>query len=176
MSTKSLLFILFLFNLSFAQDHHKFDESEWLGVWKGNLKILYPSKAQEVSMLLEISKTDTPGKYKWFTRYGEGTSALSKEYYLLSVDSEKGNWILDENNSIIIDMYYTNGCFYSLFEVQKSLLNTIYRLEEGKIKFEVLSSKTDNPNVSGKNEGDLYEVKSYPVFVVQKSVLSKERY
>lgn len=169
-----LALLIFIANLSLAQDHHNFKESEWTGKWKGSLKILYPSKVQEVPMVLEISKTDTQGKYKWFTKYGEGTSVLSKEYYMVMKDELKGSWILDEDNTILIDMYYTNNCFYSLFEVKSTLLYSVYRLEGGNLHFEVLSSKTDNPNITGKNEGELSEVKSYPVFVVQKSILTKE--
>lgn len=166
--------LIILANISIAQEHHIFVENDWIGKWKGILNILYPSKVQEVPMLLEISKTEIPGKYKWFTKYGDGTSSLSKEYYMFMKDESKGSWLLDEGNSILIDMYYTNFCFYSLFEVQNTILNSYYRLESGKLYFEVLSAKTDNPNITGKNEGGLNEVKSYPVFVVQKSVLSKD--
>jgi hypothetical protein len=173
---KKILIIVFLIiaNISFPQEHHKFVENDWIGIWKGNLNILYPSKIQEVPMQIEISKTDTHGKYKWFSKYGEGSSSISKEYFMIVKDENKGNWVIDEGNSIILDMYFTNNCFYSLFEVQNTILNSNYRLEGGKLFFEVLSAKTDTPNITGKNEGELYEVKSYPVFVVQKSVLIKE--
>jgi hypothetical protein len=157
-----------------AQNYHVFNENDWTGKWKGSLKILYPSKVQDVPMLLEISRTDAPGKYLWFTKYGEGSTTLSKEYIMEVKEESKGSWILDEGNTILLDMYYTDNCFYSLFEVQKSILNTSYRLEGGNLHFEVLSSKSDSPNITGKNEGELNEVKSYPVYVVQRAVLIKE--
>jgi len=166
------IFILLAGNI-FSQTHHTFNESDWLGTWKGTLLILYPSKVQEVEMKLEIAKTDTPDKYSWKTTYGEDSKILTKDYFIYPTDKDKGNWILDEDNSILLDFYFTNNSFYSIFEVQKTLLTSTYKLENGKLYFEIMSVKSDTPKITGKKDDKGNEVLSYPVYVVQKSELTK---
>jgi len=167
-----LLLILFItsFIQVFAQNAHEFGEDKWLGIWKGSLQIIYPSSVQSVPMSLEISKTETQGRYSWKTVYGEAPKTLEKNYFIYAKDEAKGQWILDEDNEILIDLYLADNVMYSLFEVKGSILNSIYTNNGNGIVFEVLSCKSDTPNVTGKGES---EVKSYPVFVIQKAILTR---
>lgn len=171
MRTKILL-ILFLMPCIriYAQGIHEFNEEKWLGVWKGSLQIIYPSSTQSVSISLEISKTEAPGRYSWKTVYGEAPKTLEKKYFIYAKDEAKGQWILDEDNEILIDLYLADNVFYSLFEVKGSILNSVYTNNGSSIIFEVLSCKSDTPNVTGKGDD---EVKSFPVFVIQKAVLTR---
>lgn len=170
---RKIILILFLLSLSaatYSQNYHEFSEEKWLGTWKGSLNIIYPSNTQSVPMYLEIRKTDTPGKYSWKTVYGESPKTLEKKYSIYAKDPEKGQWILDEDNNILIDVFLADNVMYTLFEVKGALLNSIYTNNGNNIVFEVLSAKSDTPNVTGTG-GD--EVKSYPVYVIQKAVLTK---
>ncbi|MDD5361486.1 MAG: hypothetical protein PHN88_05095 [Ignavibacteria bacterium] len=166
----AMLFSFLTFSFCFSQNYHAFNENDWIGTWKGSLKILYPSSVQEVTMTLEIAKTSAPGKYSWKTTYGESPKTLEKNYFLYAKDADKGQWILDEDNTIFLDVYLTDNVMYTLFEVKGSLLNSIYTLDGNNIVFEVLSSKSDTPRISGNGDD---EVKSYPVFVIQKAKLTK---
>jgi hypothetical protein len=156
--------------MGFAQNKQSFNENEWLGNWKGTLEILMAGKYNTVPMELTISKTDTPDKYGWKTSYGEGTSTLEKKYYLYVKDAERGEWILDEDNSILIDFFYGDNQFHSVFETQNILLTSRYVLKNDKISVEVLSAQKERQSKSGKGKD---EVISYPVYVIQKAELAK---
>ncbi len=170
---RKIFLLVFLFILSLAvraQNYHEFSEDKWLGTWKGTLNIIYPSSSQSVTMKLEVQKTDTPGKYSWRTVYGESPKTLEKKYYIYAKDKEKGQWILDEDNKILLDVFLADNVMYTLFEVKGALLNSIYTNNGNSIVFEVLSAKSDTPNVTGTGDD---EVKSYPVYVIQKALLIK---
>ncbi|MCE1164698.1 MAG: hypothetical protein LWX07_04755 [Bacteroidetes bacterium] len=171
MRAKILIILTFAaFAVSSAQNYHEFKEDNWLGTWKGTLNIIYPSSSQSVPMTLEVSKTETPGKYTWKTVYGESPKTLEKKYFIYAKDAEKGQWILDENNNILIDIYLADNVMYTIFEVKGALLNSVYTNSGNSIVFEVLSAKSDTPVVTGQGNE---EVKSYPVYVLQKAVLTK---
>jgi hypothetical protein len=168
-----LLIIPFLiFSSAFAQSHHNFETEKWFGTWQGILKIYYPVKLMEVPVTIEINKTHEPGKYGWKTSYDNGK--LEKNYFLITVDAEKGSYILDEDNTIKLDFYYADNTFYSVFQVEDAILTSRYTLENESIIMEVLSSNFKTPTITGKDSGDIKEVKSYPVFVTQKAILTKK--
>jgi uncharacterized protein YcnI len=165
--------ILFLFiSTAFAQSHHNFETEKWFGTWQGTLNIYYPVKLLEVPVTIEISKTHEPGKYGWKTSYDNGK--IEKSYFLLVVDAEKGSYILDEDNTIKLDYYYADNSLYSVFQVEDAILTSRYTLDNENLVMEVLSSNFKSPTITGKDSGELKEVKSYPVFVTQKAILTKK--
>lgn len=168
---KRIILILVLFSsMCFAQSKQTFNENEWLGNWKGTLNIIMAGKSNSVSMYLSICKTDKPDKYGWKTTYGEGASKLEKNYFMYPKDAERGEWILDEENTILIDFFFGDNQFHSFFETQNILLSSRYELKEDKIYAEVLTSQKEKQSKSGK---DKEEVISYPVYVIQKAELTK---
>ena len=156
--------------MGFAQNKQSFNENEWVGTWKGTLEIIMAGKYNTVPMELSITKTDTPDKYGWKASYGEGSSTLEKKYYLYVKDAERGEWILDEDNSILLDFFYGDNQFHSVFETQNILLTSRYVLKNDKISVEVLSAQEERQSKSGKGKD---EVISYPVYVIQKAELTK---
>lgn len=166
-----LLFIMLLSSASFSQNKNAFIESEWLGNWKGKLLIISAGKSSEVNMYLSISKTDTPYKYSWKTAYGEGASKLEKNYFMIAEDNENGKWVLDEDNTILIDFFFGDNQFNSYFETQNILLSSRYELKNSKIYCEVLSAQKSKSKTTGSGKN---EVISYPVYVIQKAELTRE--
>lgn len=145
----------------------------WLGEWKGKLIIYSENKVKsEVAMELHIMNTDTDGHWKWTIVYGTGEMRQERPYELILVDKEKGKYKMDEKNSIILDITYANNTFYSTFNVEKNLITAIYRLEDKKIYFEIISSDMKSPLVTGQEGDDISIVESYPVNVTQKAVLT----
>lgn len=165
-----LLFVL-ISSISFAQGKQTFNEKDWLGTWKGTLNIIMAGKFNTVPMVLSITKTETPDRYGWKTSYGEGASKLMKDYIMYVKDAERGEWILDEENTILLDFFFGDNQFHSFFETQNILLSSRYELKEGKIFAEVLSSQKGKMNKNGTGES---EVISYPVYVIQKAELKKD--
>lgn len=166
-----LISFLSLTALTFAQNKNTFNESEWLGTWKGTLNIITQGKSSTINMSLLIAKTDTPGKYTWKTSYGEGSSKMEKNYYMIANDIDNGKWTLDEDNKILIDFFFGDNTFFSFFETKGILLSSRYELKNGKIYSEVSSSQEGKANVTGESDS---QVISYPVYVIQKAELSKE--
>ena len=145
----------------------------WLDDWKGKLIIYSENNVkQEVTMELNIRNTDTDGHWKWIIIYGTGEFRQERHYELMLIDSVKGKYKMDEKNSIILDMTYANNTFYSTFNVDKNLITAIYRLENKKIYFEIISSDMKSPLVTGQESEDISIVESYPVNVTQRAVLT----
>lgn len=155
----------------FAQSNFTFNENDWLGVWKGKLQIINGAKKSEVGMTLAITKTDSPQRYGWKTTYGEDASKMEKNYFIYPKDMEKGQWILDEDNTILLDTYFADNEFVSFFETQNILLSSRYELKDGVIYFEVLSAQKEKQSKSGTGKE---EVISYPIYALQKAELKKE--
>lgn len=164
-----VLFVL-ISSISIAQSKHTFNESDWIGNWKGTLNIIMAGKNNSVSMNLSIYKTETKDKYGWKTTYGEGASKLEKNYYMYVKDLERGEWVLDEDNTILLDFFFGDNQFHSFFETRNILLSSRYELKDGKIFTEVLSAQKEKQSKSGTGKE---EVISYPVYVIQKAELSK---
>lgn len=172
MKKLTLFLILFLISsLSFSQNKINFNESEWLGNWKGKLLIITAGKSSEINMYLSISKTDTPNKYSWKTTYGEGASKMEKNYFMIAEDADNGKWVLDEDNTIFIDFFFGDNQFNSFFETKNILLSSRYELKAGKISAEVTSAQMSKSKTTGSGEN---EVISYPVYVIQKAELTRE--
>ncbi len=165
-----VIFVL-ITSISFAQNKNTFNEKDWLGNWKGTLLIIVAGKSSEVKMYLTIAKTDTPQKYSWKTTYGEGAKMIEKNYYMIAKDLERGEWLLDEENTILIDFFFGDNQFHSFFEIQDILLSTRYVSANDKIFVEVLSSQKAKSNKSGTGKE---EVISYPIYVIQKAELTKD--
>jgi hypothetical protein len=167
------LIVLFLLisTISIAQSKQTFNEKDWLGNWKGTLNIIMAGKTNAVSMNLSIYKTETPDKYGWKTTYGEGASKLEKNYFMYPKDAERGEWILDEDNTILLDFFFGDNQFHSFFETQNILLSSKYELKDGKIYAEVLSAQKEKQSKSGTGKEECI---SYPVYVIQKAELKKE--
>ena len=167
-----ITFLILLFSSVYAQSHHNFETEKWFGTWQGTLNIYYPVKFLEVPVTIEISKTNEPGKYSWKTSYDNGK--IEKSYFLIVVDAEKGSYILDEDNTIKLDYYYADNSLYSVFQVEEAIITSRYTLDNDILVMEVMSSNFKTPTITGKDSGELKEVKSYPVFVTQKAILTKK--
>ncbi|MFT4023743.1 MAG: hypothetical protein QM664_08170, partial [Flavihumibacter sp.] len=86
------------------QTNAGFPES-WFGKWKGDM-VWYQGKQkqQTIPMQLLINKTDSADQYAWHLVYGEG-SKDSRPYTLKPYDRKKGHWLVDEHNSIVLDLF-----------------------------------------------------------------------
>ena len=49
-----------------------------------------------------------------------------REYSIKCIDAQKGSYVIDENNGILIDAYYKKETLTSLFEVLGSSILTSY--------------------------------------------------
>jgi hypothetical protein len=165
MKTNSFLTALcFLFVISVsAQDYFP---DRCMGEWQGKMIIYINGIAVDtidVSMSVE-RLPDTTG-WTWKTVYVSPGRTISKDYKLYLAEGTKNNFILDENNGILLYAFAANDNLYSNFEVQGNLLTSVYRLENDKLKFEITSGKS-----LGKTGDD---IENYSVSNVQISTLKR---
>ncbi|MCW5520020.1 hypothetical protein J1N09_09235 [Aureitalea sp. L0-47] len=171
-----LLFFPFLcsFGINAQTESELSFPEDYFGVYKGTLEIEAERGSQEVPMEFHLKPTDTIGKYHYTLVYGEGDMRQERKYTLLAEDAEKGNYVVDENNGIILDDKVQGNRLYSLFEVQGTLLTTFMTFQEDHMVFEITAANMEKRRVSQADNEEKTKVISYPISTVQRAVLKKQ--
>ena len=177
-----LLLTLIIFLGSCSKKHtsinnfpkEKFPEA-WVGNWSGEL-FIYNTKGlkQKIPMGLEIQPTAKKEVFTWALIYGEDKEKGRRSYELNIKDVEKGRYVIDEKNSILLDCYLYHNKLYSRFRVMDNVLLCTYEKQGDQIIFEVISGNQKAVSTTGgeKVEGeDIPEVKSFDIIVSQRAVL-----
>ena len=171
-----LVLILFLFGISSeaqVKDSLRFPDS-FFGKYKGILNIEATKGSSVYPMEFHLLPTDSLEVYKYTLIYGEGDTRQVRDYTLLTKDAEKGEYIVDENNGILLDDKVVGNRMYALFEVQETLLTTFITFEKDRMIFEIVATNTKNKNVTGGQTDSIPKVISYPISTVQRAVLYKQ--
>lgn len=159
-----------------SDDRNEFP-SDWMGNWKGDLNIYKENKlVRTVPMALDLGYTDTVGYYNWAIIYGSDSIADRRDYYLNTVNVEKGHYQTDEKNSIILDTYLYDNRVITNFGVGNSRMQSTYTLSGEALTFEIIVTCEDPIAITGNKVvgGDtIPEVISYPVTTVQRAILKK---
>lgn len=146
----------------------------WTGTWKGELQWFKTGNAapQKVKMELTIAAGDSAGTYNWHIQYGEA-GADSRPYLLKPVDTEKGHWVVDERNGIILDQFWVGNRLCGAFTVQNNTIHNSYRMEEGKLIVEFYSLPAKPLQTTGLGTEESPKVDSYRVSSFQKAILER---
>lgn len=165
-------FICFLFvsQLCFAQDHFP---DNFLGIYKGTLNIESQRGKQNFPMEFHLLKTDTLDRYRYVLVYGEGEKKQVRNYHMIVKDNEKGEYVIDENNGIILTDKRFGNTLYSLFEVNENLLTTFVTFEEDQVIWEITFAPKKEQEVSYATE-DSTKVIAYPIKTRQRAFLKKQ--
>lgn len=156
------------FGLGFGQEKNFPDD--FLGKYKGTLEIMSSKGKKEIDMEFHFTKTDTVGTYKYVLVYNNEP----RNYFLIEKDKEKGQYIIDENNGIILQTSVFNNSIFSMFEVNGSLITTTEKFYNDYMDFEITFTNTNKVETTGKGTEEIPEVKVYPILGVQKARLFKE--
>ena len=167
--TAFLLFTFGVFGFMFSQEIPK----EYLGNYKGELKIYNPEIVSKLDMELEISASDTPGNYNYILRYLSKEKPDIRTYNLIASDSTTNRFILDENNGIKIPTTYVDNTLQSFFQVEYSLLSTKISFQKDIAVFEISVANTKQTDSTATYDGE-FKVMGYPIGVYQKAFLKKE--
>lgn len=147
----------------------------WIGSWTGTLEIWNASgKTQEVAMELHIYPQANSKRWQWTIIYGEDDQRQERTYELLAINSSKGQYQIDEKNSIFLEANFINETMISRFEVQNNLITTTYRLQGENLIFEILVGPGNKPNKTGGKQ-DSPPVHTYPIRAIQKAILKPRR-
>jgi hypothetical protein len=145
----------------------------WLGHWKGELVWQRSADSvQTVEMHLIIAPLDSAGHYSWNLVYG-AEQKDNRGYTLKPVDIERGQWIVDENNGIVIDQYLIGNCFTSAFEVMGNTIVDVFELKDDTMQVRFFSYSSQPSRVSGLGTEDIPTVNSYRMQSVQNVTLRK---
>ena len=173
---KKLLIILITFgcfSLSAQTDSLQFPQ-DFYGIYKGDLHITNSNGKQTIKMEFHLNSTDSIGKYQYMLVYVMNGNRQERKYNLLEKNVDKGEYIVDENNGILLDAKLIDNTIFSMFEVQGNILTTTERFYEDSMDFEITFASKTNQNKSGSIGEDATEVISYPISVLQKAHLIKE--
>ena len=148
----------------------------WLGNWQGTLEIIKGSGlVQSLPMKMSIKPTDKPGEYHWLTTFGDKTET-AKPYLLKTLDATNGLYVIDEQNSIIIESYLFDNKLVSWYVVQGSLILASFEKRGDQIVFEILAGKEKEISITGDKEVEgeaIPAVKTLPFNVMQRAFLSR---
>lgn len=173
MKIASLLFFLISF-IGFSQTNETNFPNDFFGKYKGKLNITNANGTQQIDMEFHLLPTDTIGKYHYTIIYKSDKINQVRKYTLLEKDKSKGQYLVDENNGILLNTMLANNALYSIFEVQGGLLTTTEHFYKDYMDFEIMYSVKEKFEKSLSTEEEPTEVLSYPVISIQKAKLYKE--
>ena len=116
--------------------------STWLGEYEGKLAVFRPGKEGNpypANVHLSISPTPEASRWEWSTTYIiEGRDPIEKKYFIMHPDSlPPSTYLMDEDNGIFINQYYSGNTFYGAYTVNEQFFTFIYHKEEDVLNYEL---------------------------------------
>lgn len=151
--------------------------SSWIGRWKGEMTVLGGddgARAPGFSMELVIAPTEKPDRYQWTIIYDGLAGRQQRNYTLVVQDAARGEFLIDENNGIVLPARELGGVLHSSFVVAGNRIHSREQLRDpgtssAQIEVELLTIAEQGPRTSG---GDgVPEVKAWSPRSVQRGVL-----
>jgi hypothetical protein len=138
-----------------------------VGTWKGIMQIYAAGKLKDtVSVLLTVKKVNDTA-WSWKTEYLSIKMPVTKNYVLRLVNQEKGHYVTDEGDGVVLNDYLVENKLYSVFETEGVMLTSYYEIKGKNLAFEV---------TSGKKVGEQQStVTNYSTDFVQRVLLKKLR-
>lgn len=164
---------LFGFSMTAQNDSLQFPQ-DFYGIYKGDLHIVNSRGKQTIGMEFHLNPTDSIGKFQYMLVYIIEGERRERKYNLIAKDVSKGEYVVDENNGILLDAKLIDNVIYSMFEVQGNLITTTERFYDNAMDFEITFADTKQKTKSNSKGDDVVEVFAYPVGGVQKARLTKE--
>lgn len=144
------------------------------GHWKGKLNwVVAGQPTRQFTMQIKIRETvDTAGWYHWHISYGDSVKD-ERPYILRPVDKNKGHWVIDEGNGIILDNYVFDNCLQGSFSVMNNTIINNYCVENEKMKVEFFTIRMADKKTSGMGSDESPTVDSYRMAGYQYGILEK---
>lgn len=147
-----LLFCLISFS-GIAQEFPK----DWLGSYKGEMLIANlgrPTDTIPVEFEIVTLEKDSIWSYK-MTFYSERYGTITKDYKIAATAKDNHqNYLLDENNGIVMEITLMDGTFYGMYEVMDMMFINTMRYKEGTIYYDLFAAPMANPLVTSTKEED----------------------
>ncbi len=139
---------------------------DWIGHWRGEASAGGPGNRPAANFIMELivepierkSPSDEP-RWTWTIVYDGAQGRQERAYVLIEKDRQRGRYVIDEGNSIVLDAVHLQGGLYSHFALDQVELSSAYRLvnfassDEG-LTLEIL---THQPGAGTKTGGGTFE-------------------
>ncbi|PQJ32620.1 hypothetical protein BST92_12080 [Nonlabens arenilitoris] len=142
---------------------------DFLGAYKGELKITTSRGTESIPMEFHLLKTTDSMNYQYKIFYGE---ERSERAYNLKKTHNPNLYLVDENNGIVLETAYADQTLFSTYEVMGNLLNCTEVFHDDYMEFMITMARVQDTSMTGNAESAI--VKNYPLSVMQKAVLFKE--
>ncbi len=152
-----------------VENEEKQFPEDFLGIYKGDLKITASNGEQIIPMEFHLSATDMLGDFKYTIYYGE---ERSQRNYNLKRTNNPNLFLIDENNGIVLESAYSNQTLYSTYEVADNLLNSTEIFYDDRMEFMIALSRIQDTSLTGNAESAM--VKNFPLSIMQRATLYKE--
>lgn len=170
-----LVLITLLINLSAqTQNTSLIFPEDYLGIYKGDLEITRPTGNSKIAMEYHLLATDSVDVFDYKLVYKVKSDASIRDYTLKRIDKDKGEFIIDENNGILLHAKLIDNKLYNIFEVEGSLLTTTQRFYDNYMEFEIVFANKKDKIKTKESTNEGTEVSSYPIVITQKATLIKQ--
>ena len=176
---KPLVVFSFIWVMGFAPllsqdtDPQQFPD-DFFGIYTGKLDISSKNGKQAIDMEFHLRPTDSTGRHEYKLVYIVNGDRQERDYTLIEQDKAAGEYIVDENNGIILDDKVVGNRMYALFEVNGTLLTTFITFGADHMVFEIVAANIKDKRITYPDEDPTTEVISYPVSTVQRAILQKQ--
>ncbi len=165
-----VVILLFVCNQSIAQ----VVPPSWIGIWEGKLIIQSQNSiVQELDMAIEILPKSDSSVHYTIIYYISDTITDRRAYELVVKDYEKGLYVLDELNGIVIPTRRYVNTLINMFDVMGSMLVVRSSFGDHQMQYELMITAQDKRSVSGAGSKEIPEVGSYPIFSYHNALLTK---
>jgi hypothetical protein len=167
---KALFFLLFCLPITI---NAQFPQG-WTGNYSGIMLISNQSgrtDTVDVDLSIQTLKVDSLWSYV-MTYHSLSFGTVEKSY---SIFKDKNNRLLmDEGDSLYLDMTYMNGCLYSFYELNNTYFSSTMRLDEEGILFDLFGGQRIIAHNKVVEEGYVsYSVDSYRPEFAQTALLKR---
>lgn len=146
--------------LSLGQDFPQ----DWIGTYKGDMLIGNVGRLTDtipVEYEMTTLEEDSIWTYK-MTFYSEKYGTIVKDYKIVAKSkTNRQNYLLDENNGIVMEMTFMNGTFYGMYEVSNMTFVATMRYTEGNIYYDLFAAPMANPTVTETEGEESIQATSY---------------
>jgi len=156
-----------------AKAQEKVFPQDYVGIYKGDLEITNSKGKRSIGMEFHLTNTDSIGIYNYKIVYIFNGKRNDRNYTLKTINALQGEFVIDENNGIVLGAKLVDNVLYNVFEVGGNLLMTTEAFFDDYMTFEIVFSGKDSKTITNATEDDT-EVISYPVTVTQKAKLIKQ--
>lgn len=145
----------------------------WVGKWKGTLTWFQGLQQRSpVPMELHILPGDSTDQYSWRIIYGTNQQD-NRPYILKPFNKERGHWLIDELNSIVLDHFLIGDRLCGTFSVEGNTILNNYRVVGDSMMVEFYNYQEKPIVITGGADTTVPKIKTYGMRSHQQAILHR---